>query len=58
MEEKFKEDHREEIEAFERYQEEQAAKEKEEYGEEEDEEDADAAVQEPPVLPEFSPAEY
>ena len=59
MQEKFNEDHREEIEAFERFQEDKKLKESEEYGEEADDgEDAYAgANQEPPVMPVFDQKE-
>lgn len=55
---KFLEDHREDIEKYEAYQEEQRAKEAQEYGEELDNEDEDAADKEPPTLPEFNQAEF
>ena len=56
-ENKFKDERKEEIEAFARYQEEQEKKAGQEYGEELDEEDEAKANQEPPVLPVFDPKE-
>lgn len=51
---KFKEDNREAIEAFEKWQEEERIKASQEYGEELDDEDEAAENQEPPVMPEFN----
>ncbi len=56
-EERFKAEHAEEIETYEKYMEEQAQKASQEYGEEMDEEDEAKANQEPPVLPVFTPDE-
>ena len=56
-EERFKAEHAEEIEVYEKYMEEQAQKASQEYGEEMDEEDEAKANQEPPVLPVFTPDE-
>lgn len=51
-EEKFNEDHKDEIESFEKWKAEKDAKEREEYGEEMDDDEADAtANQEPPSMP-------
>jgi len=57
--EKFQDDHREEIEAYQKWQEEQANKEegKDGYGDEEAESESQAN-QEPPVLPVFNEEEY
>jgi len=55
--EKFKEDNREAIEAFEKWQEEERIKASQEYGEELDDEDEEAENKEPPVMPEFNKEE-
>lgn len=53
-EERFKEEHREEIEAFQAFQQEQQAKEEQEYGsEEDDDENAQKEQEEPPVMPTY-----
>lgn len=55
--EKFKEDNRDQIEAYEKWEEEERIKASQEYGEELDDEEEDAENKEPPVMPEFNKAE-
>lgn len=58
-EEKFKDDHREEIENYEKWIAEKEAKENEEYGDElDDDENENPLDKEPPTLPEFVAEEY
>jgi len=54
---KFKEDNRDQIEAFEKWEEEERVKAAQEYGEELDDEEEDAENKEPPTMPEFNQLE-
>ena len=51
--EKFKEDNREQIETFEKWEEAERIKREQEYGEEEGSEDEDAEQKEDPTMPDF-----